>query len=104
MVTLTKAPAVVAAQAAPPDLRARLADARGEVVALMPAIAAAVAVYRDALTRLVEAIPSGTGIYDVDEALDRWATESGARDLSGVLSELGDLTDTADAPAQPNGI
>jgi hypothetical protein len=69
------------------------------VSALVPVVAGAVAAYRDALAFLVAAVPPGTNIYDVDEALKRWATETGARDLSGVLSDLGDLIWWADEPA-----
>ena len=80
----------------PLDLRARLAGCRAEVSAIVPALAGAVARYREAVALAEPALPNNIAAYDA--GFHAFMAESGAGALRAVLAEVEDLVAAADWP------
>ena len=80
--------AAVVTLAAPDELRVRLAVALAEAAPLVPVVARAMAVYREAVACAATAFPSDV---EFDQGHDRFLTECGAYPLADVLEHVAQL-------------
>jgi hypothetical protein len=87
MQSLSVAPVPV--PSAPPELRARVADAQALADALLPMVASVASAARDGWRYLFDAVPLDASIWDLDAARVAYEEDTGMHDLWAAINDLG---------------
>lgn len=90
------------APSAPPDLRARIAASRAQLVELLPIVRSAAAVHQEAVAFLYASVPAGMDFWDLVEVGEVFRVESGCAALRSEVRYLHDVLAVIDDGQSPD--